>query len=664
MRAYAYLARETRSTRLIKSSLTAAGHAFAFLTVAINLADVTTDVVVAVQFFRDGDTVWAWLVVASLIIAHIVYTVAGALNTVEEIFPFANSAPKRFLVAFVVAQFLPVLHLAAETWRECKNESTLQEVARRAEDADDVVPNTSEDARTVDERQTYGVDSAAAEELDSIAPSLLIHNQISASMSKHLAKYVFFYIESAVEAAPQAVIQLLAITFLGRASTAQMVSLCCSLFSITSKAVVLSQAYDVRVMVFKFMLAAHDVFSAFYLFSTLLAIETVKQTTFFGLDVSWLGYAVLLKWTVYVAYAIVSGILVLCAVLHDWVHIPSTRREFRKITGLSLLAITVSAPALIALEAGKLAYVSWLLHYCAPARAFRPVYAVLSNFTLNDDGLRSKLRHVVRCAVDHIETGSMTSGVNLRCPVPKLTALLSYLDQEEEKLSLLRLRSELAEAGVGYDKIPLTWLIRMRHGNYQQKAVFVWVCLGIAIVAVGQFMSFLYPFINAASQFQTHNPLQTVCFFATCVALIVCALLARYAWWMWAFSWFTRDIYAHHLFSDLGTVSNWIADYYAPSQAGILAALVPSCVLPSEVTMQLALFLAPRDVWRGSLTIKDCNALKGQLAARGIELKHERQPLSAEELRRVKADLDDELDVFRNRNDVQAFASPFSSGCK
>ena len=60
-----------------KGLLQFAGYAFGVLTVIINIADVTTDIIVAIQFHRDGETTWFWLVVSSLILAHLVYTFIG-----------------------------------------------------------------------------------------------------------------------------------------------------------------------------------------------------------------------------------------------------------------------------------------------------------------------------------------------------------------------------------------------------------------------------------------------------------------------------------------------------------------------------------------------------------------------------------------------------------
>jgi hypothetical protein len=114
-------------------------------------------------------------------------------------------------------------------------------------------------------------------------------HRLQKSMQKHVKANVGFYVETVVEAIPQAVIQLIAVTALGQATTLQLLSMCLSLFSIVSKAYIVSVSFDLRAMLFKASLVAFDVFSMFYLFATVLAMDETVETTVWMLLPSGLG---------------------------------------------------------------------------------------------------------------------------------------------------------------------------------------------------------------------------------------------------------------------------------------------------------------------------------------------------------------------------------------
>jgi hypothetical protein len=623
-----YLQHASERKQCTSRLLTAARILFEVCTVIINLADVTTDIIVAVQFFRDGDTVWAWLVVTSLVIANLVYTVLGGEFVIKEITGSDIGRPVAYTVSFFIGQLLPFLNVLSHSVRGCK--SYCQRL--RASDADDevaynalddvdtcppatitsaaalVTPNaTSTTAHS--EHTRFGISTAAQEELNRIATSTLVQESIRAAMSKHFEKYALFYVESIVEAAPQAVIQLIAITFLGRASTAQMVSLCCSLFSITSKAVVLSQAYDVRVMVFKFMLAAHDVFSAFYLFSTLLAIETVKQTTFFGLDVSWLSYIWLWKFIAQIGFAALSGLG-----LAIYMFVFESRRAKDRCACIAavLAAVVVVVPVALALEVVKLFWMGIGLQYIDPGQNRWTVFAAMTNFTFSDGKTRPKLRHLLLQATLPTPNSIPRRHSDLSAVLRRLDAnptLAAYLrDGRDFSLSGLRARIK----GVVHERCsPL--------GHLKDHPVLskIWTALAIFILLSGQLFSFAYPFINAAFQFHTHNILQATCFYAACFALLIAIVLSPFAWWTWAFTYYTRGCYSYSAIYSIRDAAKWIEDYYTPRPVAVLQGAISTAVLPNNVTAECAAFLRPADIGMNALSIAEADALQKQVRDQG-----------------------------------------------
>jgi hypothetical protein len=645
-----------RSLACLACILTAAGHAFAFLTVAINLADVTTDVVVAVQFFQDGDTVWAWLVVASLIIAQLVYTVAGAMF-MRKTFKGSrwSSWPLqlRMLPLLPIAQLLPLFNFM------------VHRLGFDAKEPD--IAMTIQSASNDEEAPLLGHNTIVQEQLDAVAHSELVSRRLQQAAEAHISTYWAFYLESAVEAAPQAVIQLLAITFLGRASTAQMVSLCCSLFSITSKAVVLSQAYDVRVMVFKFMLAAHDVFSAFYLFSTLLAIETVKQTTFFGLEVSWIGNIWLWKTVVCAAL----GALTMLAFLPVFLAKDGCKPV---LVLLIIVAIIGFPPALLAYEVCKLTYVNlvWLLLFKVKKDARG---SILASFLESDDSSHTKLRHVTeylladRMLIGHQQRGTPGVSETVREYLPQhrermqqllragpqthspLTSswITQYLYPDDFYVPVMRAlygtESERAQLSLRYlakhnvaefhvpavaqaEGVSMQFLYFVKshlEGAGWAEAPFC-LCLSAltCITVPGQLLSLAYLFINAAFQFHTHNILQATCFYAACFALLIAVLLSPRA------VFFFRIDAAFHVFLKYGDTKNtattelaqWIEQYYLPHHAELLTDSVPATVLPTDVVHDVvAGFLGTTDLNTQAMTKTEALALRERLASRGYVLR-------------------------------------------
>jgi hypothetical protein len=514
---------------------------------------------------------------------------------------------------------------------------------------------------------------AALEELEGARKAQVLQERMAQAAKSHLFKYGLFYVESGIESAPQAIIQLLAITFLGRASAAQLVSLCCSLFSIASKAFVISQAYQIRVMVFQFSLAAFDVFSTFYLFSTLVAQETQTQTTFFGVEVSWLTCVWLWKMIVYASLGFIGGLAMAvrrCVVRRGI----NCMDECKKRTvGFLLLAIALVAagPLLLVAEAAKLSWITFVLHQLAPDRPNWSTHALLLSFLENDDAERTRRRHVCRFIAKRSAAASRT-------PDPRAHSAdvvhlqVAHHDREQQRrlttygisprpYSLPGGYNALADLADDPDAVVDEWAIRdccsyrfrvddatgrMRLGpgtsvgahfreylcsdtpwspeKREQVILETLALIAMGIYSLGQLFSLAYIPAHAAQNAETHNILQLTCLIATGVALLLAVAVApagyRYARHNVAFDWCSSHLTR---LEDGGArapaVMTMITEYHAPPFVECLQAAVPPSVLPVEVTGLCAGFLGPRDVgglYR--LTIEQSAALKQEIADRAI----------------------------------------------
>jgi hypothetical protein len=633
---------QQRFTHLSRLLALASG-AFSVLTVVINLADVTTDVIVAVQFFRDGDELWAWLVTASLVLAHVVYVVALAWvlpNTDVMVWRRFKVLPLPIRVLFVipVAQLAPLINLIVVAAAHIATDPP--RLRSSANLNSDMISSPRPDApqRSV----------VAEEQMAQVARSAYINRRMTDGFRQHVERYALFYAESAVEAAPQAVIQLLAITFLGRASPAQLLSLCCSLFSITSKAVILCRSYDLRCSLFKFALAAFDVFSAFYLFSTLVAVETVKHTSFFGaVDVSWMGYVWLWKITVYAGLAVICGLILCVAVVVEaFTYYSSTScSTFHKCrrAGEILRATTLGAialpPALLAYEVCKMTYVTLYDIAAYGAVSVNPGIAVIASFLKGDDCDASRLRHLLRCllvhrhyqlrrdfrgrGVPHLEwerdvyaayaqmNGDHSAGIPdsesmMSCEMHSTfhfyAPVRAMINDFTRKLTLERLAPFVASSC----HIPYTPKGISHRVFVEMKAAIADVCHGrewmspvgwliVVVTCIGQLVSLVYPFVNAATQFGSHNVLQATCFYAACAAALVALATSPWAWHCYHINC-VFNILVHHTVGAADRLMAWIEDYFRPPNVAALQRTIAVAVLPAELTAVVAQFLAPPDV--------------------------------------------------------------------
>jgi hypothetical protein len=649
-----------------------AGWAFAIVTIAVNFADVVTDIIVAVEFHQQGETTWFALVVTFLLVANLAMAIFANEVHARSRWPVVRNWDPipRFVLCFLMGPLLPVVTFVIDMCRAEDDDG--QEDA-----ADDVV---AREFGTSGQSSSRGGSRFMREEAAEGAASRAVSNALLHGLAHHFRRYGVFYIETATESAPQAVIQLLAITFMGRASYAQLISLCCSLFSIMSKAVIFAASYDVKVFIFSFLIVAHDVFSTFYLFSTVVAQETQKDTDFLGLAVSYLGYAWLMKVFVFAACYVFAGIMFLIPEFKDSIDAHSCG-NWRRYTPILLLLLggVFVGPVLLAAEFLRLGTFT-VLRFLSEEdvnRRSQGGIAMLWNFLIGDDARGSRLRHVAECfMVRDAALGahgySRMWDTSLRAPRTLYQDTYGYLDTvltPVENDSNIPTSVNYYPITTDYDLLvhfpalffgPLWKHLKaigpdgrltlwdferwtrcsprtMTHPKTQRTYFFLsrvkdeavlaqpkdWgkvvvTYVAVSVFTVGQVLSFVYPFINASVNFHSHNLLQAVCFYGLCATLLLALP-------------FVPATYRHQIFrrslcslptSNFGAavVAEWIHSYYTPSPSVALQVAVDASVVPSEVMAAVVAPFVGSAVDVSDLTRDECRAVRAAARARSYDV--------------------------------------------
>ncbi|CUI10899.1 transmembrane protein, putative [Bodo saltans] len=366
--------------------ITVFGWSFDFFTVAVSITDVISDLLVAVQFLRDGHTLWAWLVFGAFINSSFVYSIvltnvmSGEHNP-EFSVNGKHVINRRFRKLSGLVRFFMILPFSqlAPTGMYVFQTFVMPHWRRKA---DDEATRLSSSLRVSGGRaQGYGtgmmsdadvpVALAAVhrEEVDAVQGTFTVVGRLQDAVKRQVITHGMLFAETIVESIPQSIIQLLAITFLGTPSTLQVVSMALSILSVVSKAYFLSLSACLRVFVFKFSVLSFDVLSMFYIFSTILSKERSQDVGLFGSDslrVSNLTYAWFVKLVAMAALTIFFiAVVLLSAVIIERLRTARNscccRFNARHMLRFCLCVIGVVLsviPVMLVQESAKL---SWLL---------------------------------------------------------------------------------------------------------------------------------------------------------------------------------------------------------------------------------------------------------------------------------------------------------------
>ena len=595
--------------------MTVWGWIFDIGTIVISLVDVVSDVMVAVQFYEAGQTTFFGLVMASLVLSNIIYCVFAC----EVMLQRASSSlppwldcftrlprPLKYVIMMPIAQLTPTLHWAKEQagWTS----------------------NLFGHIKTADWRAPTVIPAALKEEADAMSRSAQVMGRLEGALKEHLNTHILFYVETVVESIPQSIIQLLAVTFLGQATGLQVFSMSLSLFSIVSKAYVISYSYSVKVFVFKFLLAAHDVFSLFYVFATLLGKEEPHEKLFAGkVWLSYLSYAWLIKVFVICSYILVC---LICLGVTIVFHECRSRRIRRGDVGLAFFlcgGVTIlSIPVAIALEGTKLIWFIGLIAQNEPQQKNKfPIAARILSF-VDRGNYNERLRFLWRRYLDernlpiarsrpsefaHQTFNQYTFEQRRGCAYEEPAVIPRYWMVVENEPFVPNDLHWVGVRGGGTRKF--RW--RAPSCNRCEQIGQVAALIGAVLYALGQIFSFLFPFISFGIRYQTQNLLQRFCFFSMIGPLCAALCLAPYAYKYYWFNTHVKHLLALGTNETLqNTLNRWIASYHVPPYALIVRRAVPNDLIPFDVVDHLSRFLRPNDVDMSQLSIAECRALKEQ----------------------------------------------------
>ena len=558
------------------------GWAFEIVTVLISLSDIASDILVAAQFYSEGEYLWFWLVVGTLIVSDIIYSIVLSMfltNSRSKYFP--RFPPLlMFFIVLPIGQLGPILYWALEQLRPSQvgvPKPTEWSVSKK-------------DAAVIHNR-------ALQQEVEAIATSAKTMERVERTLFRHLRTHLMLYIETVAESIPQSVIQLLAITFLGRVTLIQALSMALSLYSIISKGYVLSHSFTVRMFILKFMAAAHDLFSLFYVFSSILSKDAPQEMSvpfFHSISVSTLSWIWIVK-----TYATIGigTLLCICVGLAALVQslVVNKRKcswETARECGLAIGAyILGSIPVLVAMEGAKLIWSVLLFVVTEPRVSVFPSAATLYSFCHGGQSYSDRIRHVV---------------------------FERYQMQQDEFIA------ELVEICLDESFHPRHLHTKLRKPKTQYGGSRLERCLQVVFVVVvilytiSQIFSLVFPFVDVGLHYRSLNLLQIVCFASLSVALIIALSMVPHAWSYWWFSVELQRVFAHPsnsgLGCGLGTVHRWIADYYLPPCDVVLRGSIPAASLPIDVSTVVASYMSPSEINTSQLSIEEFQAMTCGLA--------------------------------------------------
>ena len=398
--------------RLLPPLVTFVGWAFDVFTAVISVVDIVSDVLVAKHFYDGGHMLWFWLVVGSYLLASGFFTfffveLASASNSAVPPSRFKsayNSIPVvvKYTVTFLLAQLLPLV-----LWLLVTLDKPTATAAAKPSDP-------TPDAET----------SVVAEEMmeaDFLNES--VSRRLRGSLATLVKAHALFLLETVVEAVPQLVIQLLAMTFLGESSPVQILSVCVSLFSIISKAYVVADALDLRVFACNYAAAVFDLATFFFVFSTVLDVHSgthdrvrvpdwITNMLYAGRDaadsspelyVSMLSAAWAIKTSVLVGYIVTVGVLFAIVSLLRDVLVRSYRPTRREVFSGFLVAlgwVCCFVPGVLALEVVKLTAFVLISKSNMPSVDDRNalIYAFVMQSGTSEETTH-RMRHLMECAI-------------------------------------------------------------------------------------------------------------------------------------------------------------------------------------------------------------------------------------------------------------------------
>ena len=259
-------------------ALTLFGFCYDIFSVSLAVACMVVDVVVGVQLYQGGHTVWAWCVLGVFFDAcainaflFVLFLHDSTCNTKATRSLRNMPRPLAFILLLQVSPFLVPIHWFAATYLLGHNSKTPP------------VVNLSSAATT----------RVAREEAAAVERSAFVIGRLGAALTKQESNYILLNAHALAEALPQFAVQLLAVSILGSPSPLQVASIVMSLVAVLSKVSFFCCSCSVEVFAIKLLFLCHDAFSLAYVVTTLLSRDDPTRTSelpFLHVMVSTLGY--------------------------------------------------------------------------------------------------------------------------------------------------------------------------------------------------------------------------------------------------------------------------------------------------------------------------------------------------------------------------------------
>lgn len=497
------------------------------LAVITSLADIVTDIIVAYQFYDEGEMVWFGLVVASLCAASVVYA-AWTIVLPHHMLGRAladqlqNKIPKVVIIpiVFLLSPLLPLIHWIVAKIQQHQTKSRANDGKKKIVDAKSIYA-WNDDNPLVQHPAAFPIVNAARSSfIEAIADGIANHSQ----------SHALFYLETVFEALPQSIIQLLALTMNRTFTVAQVVSLSLSIASIASKAYIVSLSYQISTFVFKILLVIFDVFTLFYTFATVMG--TIGTDPSYGDELFFGCYATsLTRWWIYTGIALAAlcfTFLLVAQPLHAIGVCESTEHPAQDClaqVGVSLVLVIAAPLILLALTGAK---VTWLVFAIRsgmePHGSWGHAAWRLANAFVNSapDGraYRRRLRHLAMdvpgIAVQHFQTHrhlyEPPHDVLVNAPI------FAEMAESPSDWSLCKFWYQVELTNI----VHLTRFLRVGHYRHLDRLVTLgYILYGTFVVPA----NLAFPIVHASSHYNEHNTFQTVCFWGSAGALVLILLL-------------------------------------------------------------------------------------------------------------------------------------------
>jgi hypothetical protein len=647
-------------------AVAAAGWAFDCGSIAVTLVDITTNVLVALQLHAAGHRGWALAILVMLLLSSLVYTVFGG-ETLGDAMPRAAAqrfyrVPRalRYLLIFPVALLVPVANWAISVCVPPQRSSAQQQ---QRDDARRGSFFAAADPTLCGAGPRHGgVPAAVSEDMRQVT---VVRGPTHDFLALHIRAHVMFVVDALAQSLPQCVIQLLAMALIDAPpSPLQIASVFAATLTIALRAYVVSFAFDVRVLVFKFAVVAHDVCSLFYVFVTVVSGDAGPgagvRLPGMSVDVSYLAAIWITKLAVVAAVAaLVATVLAVAHIAH---HLRNGPRVADALAGVSVLvgAVIISPLLLLIAETLKLSWAVIAMAHDEPPESSFAAASVLWGFVHRDGDAPAREQRAHHVATSYLAVffddfaellgryrdPARRRRVELEAP-PRGTwlweearpaardefdddddgsmTLPSVVDEDEDEARVLtpgdmqRCAVYAAVCGACAARPPA---FRSAEVPRATRAVLAppsdwrrYLVGGAAAAVYGPacVISVLFPFASAAAAQGNQSVLQRLCLVDVVLWLALAAVLAPRARRYRTFCRLLRplDAMLHHVTPR--RAMGWIEAYFEPSPVAALHSAILPAVLPRQVLeMHVAPLLRRGDVVVRHLSVAECDALRLQ----------------------------------------------------